>query len=69
MCIVCDDLEGDGIDILALLVLCKVQLDQLSAFERLSVDGVGSMLLQPGKNVGEVEDGAIGGADGVLEGL
>ena len=69
MCIVRNDLEGDRVDIFALLVLREVQLDQFSAFQRLSVNWVSSMLLQPGKDIRQVEDGAVGGAYWMLEGL
>lgn len=69
MRVVCEDLERDRIDILALLVLGEVELGQLAAFQRRTGDWVRAMLLQPRQDVGQVERRPIGGADGMLKRL
>ena len=69
VCVVCKHLERNRIDVFSIIVLHKVQLDQLGALKRVSVDWIRSMFLDPGYDVGEIEYGTIGGADGMLEGL
>lgn len=76
------DLVGDGIDQVAFAVaqagaervcLCipgEIEADQVLLLQGLGVDRVlVRMLLEPGADDFDVEDGAVGGADGVLEGL
>ena len=46
------------INVLSGLVLRDVQPDQIRAFQRRSVHGVRPMLLDPGENIRDVEDGA-----------
>lgn len=66
MRIIRENLIRNGIDVLPGLILRNVQLDQVRAFQRRSVDGVRSAVFDPGEDVGEVEDCSRGGADGVL---
>ena len=63
MGIIREDLVRDRINVLAIVVLGEVQLDELGAFERRARDRVGAVLLEPGQDVGQVEDGAVGRAD------
>jgi hypothetical protein len=67
--VVCKDLEGHRIHVLAIIVFRKLQLDQVRALHGCAIDGVGSVLLDPWQDVCEVEDGAFGCADWVFEGL
>jgi hypothetical protein len=69
VCVVGEDLESDRINVLSIVILHKVQLDQLRALEWFSIDRVCSMLLDPWQDVGEVEYGTFGCADWVLEWL
>ena len=62
-------LERHRVYILSLIVLSKAQLDQLTALERLAIYRVGAVFLDPWQDVGQVKDGALGGADRVFEGL
>lgn len=56
MCIIRQDLVGHGVDVVAILVLCDSQLNQVRALQRGSVDGIGPMLLDPWQNICEVEE-------------
>ena len=48
----------------------KVEADEVLLVERLAVDGVlAGVLVEPGADDLDVEDGSRRGADGVLEGL
>ena len=67
--IVGEDFVRDGVDILVIVVLCKVEFDKVCRLERRAVDGVRSMLLQPRQDVGEVECRSLVGAHWMLEGL
>lgn len=69
MRVVSEDLERHGIDHLALIVLREIKLNQFGALHRKARDGIGAVFLEPGEDVGEVEDGAVARADGVGEGL
>ena len=69
MRVVREDLVRDRIDHFAVIVLRKVKLHELGRFERGAVDRVRSVLQQPWQDVVDVEDGAVGGADGGFEGL
>lgn len=70
MSIIGKHLERHGINILAFVILGKVEFDEVATLQRLAIDRVlATMLPQPWEDVGKVEDGAVGGADGVLEGL
>jgi hypothetical protein len=69
VCVVGEDLESDRIDVLSIIVLHKLQLDQLRALEWFSINRVCSVLFDPWQDVGEVEDGAVGCADWVFEWL
>ena len=63
------DLERHRVYILSLIIFGKAQLDELTALERLAIYRVGTVLLDPWQDVGQVKDGALGGADGMLKGL
>lgn len=52
MRVVREDLVGDRVDILAVVILREVQLDQVAGLERGPVDGVGAVFLEPGQDVG-----------------
>jgi hypothetical protein len=80
--VVGEDLVRDGVDEVALAVAHadaqrvglgvarKVEADQVLLVQGLGVDRVlARVLVEPGVNDLDVEDGAVGGADGVLEGL
>lgn len=69
MGIVGEDLVSDRIHHLSIIVLGEVEFDQLVGFERGASYGVGAVLLQPWENVGDVEYGAVGTADRVVERL
>lgn len=66
MRIIRENLIRDRIDILPRLILRNVQLNQVRAFQRRSVDGIRSALFDPGEDVGEVKDCSRGCADGML---
>lgn len=80
--VVGEDLVRDRVDQVALAVAeagaggvglgvaRKVELDEVTRMQGLAVDGVlARVLVEPGADDLDVEDGAVGGADGVLEGL
>lgn len=80
--VVGEDLVGDGVDEIALTVaeagaqrvgLCiarEDEADEILFLQRLGIDGVlVRVLVEPGGDDFDVEDCAVGGADGVLEGL
>lgn len=69
MCVVRQDLEGDWINIVAVLIFCEGQLDELGALQRRSVDRVCPMFLDPRENVREVEERSIVCADRMRERL
>jgi len=69
VCIVRKDLVRDRINVFPIIILYKVELGQVRRLEGRSVDRVRAVLLQPWQDVGEVENGAVRGAYGVLEGL
>jgi hypothetical protein len=69
MCIVREDFVRNRVYIFPIIVLYKVKLDQVSAFERLAVDWIRAVLLDPWQNVQQVKDYAAGGTDGMREGL
>lgn len=62
-------LERDGVDVLARIVLGKVQLDQIRALERRSIYGVRAVLLDPWYNRCQVENRPVRGAHRVRERL
>ena len=64
MRIISQNLVGDGIDIIPLLILCKVQVDQGVHTQLLPCYRICPILEQPCKDVVDVEDGAIWSADG-----
>lgn len=47
MRIICEDLVGDWIHHLALIILCKVQFDQTIGAQVLPSDRIGAMLEEP----------------------
>lgn len=69
MGVVGKDLVGDRINVFAVIVLRKVELDQVGRLQRSAIDGIGAVLLEPWEDVCEVEDGSFIGADWVLEWL
>jgi len=69
MRVVGEDLVSHRIDIFSIIVLRKVEFDQLAGLHRRAIDGIRSMLLQPGEDICEVEGRSIGRADWMLERL
>lgn len=69
MRVVGEDFERHRIYVLPLIILRKVQLDQLARLEGQSGDRVGAMLLQPGQNIRQVEGRPIRRTDGMGERL
>lgn len=65
MCIICQNLVGHGVDVVAILVLRESQLNQVRAFQRGPVDGIGPMLLDPWQNICDVEERSCGRANRV----
>jgi len=53
----------------SIIVLCKIQLDELTSFERVAIYRVRTVLLQPWDNIGEIKDGAFSSAYWMTERL
>ncbi|KAH0445654.1 hypothetical protein KCU90_g136, partial [Aureobasidium melanogenum] len=69
MSVVGKDLVGDRVNVFAIVILRKVELDQVGRLQWSAINGVRSVLLQPWQDVCEIEDGSFGRADGMLEWL
>lgn len=69
MRVIGEDLVCDWIQHLAVIVLREVEFQEISGFEALAIDGIGAVLEEPGQYMVDVEDGAIGCADGGVERL
>lgn len=63
MCIIRQDLVGNRVDVIALLVLRDGELDQVGAFQRRPIHRIRPMLLNPRQDVCEIEDSSCGCAD------
>lgn len=53
----------------SIIILGKIQLDELTSFERVAIYRVRTVLLQPWDNVGEIKYGAFGSAYWMTERL
>ena len=70
MRVVCEDFEGDRVDVFVIVILGKVERYKVCALQRSAVDGIRVRVLRkPGEDVREVEDGTRSSADGIREGL
>lgn len=67
--VVCKHLVRDRIGVLALVVSGEIELDEILAAKRLSIDGVRSMLLQPREDIGKVEYSPLRGTDWMIKRL
>lgn len=69
MGVVGEDLKGDWIHHIPVIVLREMELDEIDLFEWNTRYGVCAMLFQPWQDVDEVEYCSLGTADRVIEGL
>jgi len=67
--VVCKFFDSDRIDISACFILCKVELDQVGRFKRLSICGISVVVDKPSQYVFVVEYLSFGCAYWRLKGL
>lgn len=69
MRVVGEDLVGDWVHHLAVIVSCEIEFHQFCRFKSFAIDGIGAVLEEPGQDMVDIEDGASGRAGGGVEGL
>ena len=69
MGVISENLEGDRVNVVAVIVLGEIELDQLISFDGSPIDWICTVLLYPRNNVLEVKCRSVGGANWVLKGL
>ena len=69
MSVVREHLVCHWIDILSIVILQKVQFDQVGSSQRFAVGWVGAILLEPAQDMLVVEDRAVRGTHWCSEGL